>query len=83
MNRLQKNIQALTGCIDQASCKDCNYNDDEDCINTMLSEARSLLEEADRRLNYITKMLTEWQMVDLKSSLLREVILWENFKNKV
>lgn len=63
-----------------SNCANCPYEEEDNiaftCIDKLLIDAKEVIEAADRRMYNIEKMLTEWQMVDLRESLLREVALW-------
>lgn len=77
MNKIIETINYCTSNDDlSGSCINCPYCGSYDCVDKLLIDAKEVIEAADRRMYNIEKMLTEWQMVDLRESLLREIALW-------
>lgn len=81
MEKVQTIKDSLKICVENENCEGCILAESgARCIDKLLTYALELLEFADSRLYNIEKMLTEWQMVDLRDSLLREVALWHKQK---
>ena len=78
MSDINKIKEAIVFCTENRECTGCPYEDRYSalCIDELLRESKEKLEAAERRLNTIEKMLTEWEMVDLRDALLREIKLW-------
>ena len=75
---MNKIIETINHCMENKDCVGCPYENWHNvfCIDKLLIDAKEVIEAADRRMYNIEKMLTEWQMVDLRESLLREIALW-------
>lgn len=93
MKKILKGIEHCTKKINhyaevEDACTNCPYEKEDTvdcemvCIDKLLLDAKELLEIADRRIYNIEKMLTEWQMVDQRASLLREAELWSEAKKE-